>query len=56
MITAILPSLALMDSPLIPSLFPLSQRDDLIALLPPEAWDDVVVGKAGHKIVKALKC
>ncbi len=56
MITAILPSSALMDSPLIPSLFPLSQGDDLIALLPLEAWDDGVVGKAGHKIVQVLKC
>jgi hypothetical protein len=34
MITAILPSPVLIDSPLIPSFIPLSQLDELVALLP----------------------
>jgi hypothetical protein len=39
----VIPSSPVMNSPLIPSLFPLSQPDDLVTMLPPEAWDDGVV-------------
>ncbi len=34
---------AVMDSPLIPSFLPLSQLDDLVALLPLEVRDDGIV-------------
>ncbi len=49
-----IPNSPSMDSPLIPYLFPLSQKDDLVALLPQEAGDDMVVDRKSSAPQPAL--